>query len=1259
MHSWGFEWSPAYMGLSKDGAIRNSIPTAYTIAKPLFMIFSGGVVINGAGGGSLSSQTFPADFTIDYVRVYKRAEHLYNGDFAFGKAAAWTLANSSTTVSSTAGPSGGSALVLGNGTDARSRGSATQKVSGLIPGARYWVAAKLKATGGSAYLGVSGEDGGITEAATTSGSYTDVSLEFVNGPRGATADVYARLDAGAGRAGNAAGVRIRREEAISDPGFELNDLSLYWDESYGGRSVDSTNARGGKRCLSLTTNRSAAQQTIHGLRPNTTYQLTGWINSGGVNCYLGAKDFGGTVVSQAVNSTSYTQATVTFTTGPSSTTARVYVWLPTLGASPAYADDLFLARSLASPWQQADVGSVGLAGASGQWGGGFVIRGAGSDIWGTADSFRFVSQSVVGDCRIVARVLKVDPTDRAAKVGIMLRDGTSAGARHIEIAWTPDQKVESLWRATANGSTASQTASDRVTSAPWVRIERVGNNFTTAWSPDGIHWTNVTTQALDLPTTLSAGLVVCAHDSSQLNEGVLGEVSVGSYTARAADDLTWNGGSTWLNRFGDSVAWDNTLADGATFGATGAGAVNLSSATTLRGLTFNATGYTLSGAPLTLVGSSAIAANAAAAISSVITGSAGLNKTGSDVLTLSGANTYTGGTTITAGTLKLSGGGTLGAITSSVTAAGGTLDLGGTTQTAGVATISGGAITNGTLVATAFDGRSGEVGASLSGANATLTKTNSGTLALSGANTYSGGTVLNAGTLSVASSAALGGNANPLTFSGGLLRITGTTLANLDSRAINWKTFKGGFDIADARHTFTISTAIGGASLTKAGAGTLKLTGVNTYTSDTIINGGTLAVGGSGRLYASGGGRILINTGGVLSVSGDIGYVSRALGSLDMAGASLVFDGGTFRHTGASNAKSGQPGAGRLFMLVEGGGTLESATAGQKFTLGYRTDFGSDILSPVGGTLTLAGAGDGDLNYGLGGAGGLIKTGAGTWKLTGSSYTLTGPTIVSQGALLVRGTISNSAVTVASGGTLGGSGTLAQLVTVQAGGALAPGDNAIGTLTASGGLTLNAGCRLAFEIGSTADRIAVSGAYTAPASGSVRVDVTGLAGFGEGSYPLITGASGISASSFALGSAPSGHVYRFVANGGTLSLVVDGIQAWRLEHFGTTSNSGDAADSADPDGDGMTNAQEFASGTNPRDSASLLKVSVLTIGGVDIQVSFPSVLGKTYRVERSDTLQTGSWTMLQEIAGTGGVLQITDAGAAAQAKRIYRIVIIP
>lgn len=120
------------------------------------------------------------------------------------------------------------------------------------------------------------------------------------------------------------------------------------------------------------------------------------------------------------------------------------------------------------------------------------------------------------------------------------------------------------------------------------------------------------------------------------------------------------------------------------------------------------------------------------------------------------------------------------------------------------------------------------------------------------------------------------------------------------------------------------------------------------------------------------------------------------------------------------------------------------------------------------------------------------------------------------------------------------------------------------------------------------------------------------------------------------------------------------IQNWRLTHFGTVSNIESAADEADPDGDGWTNAREYIAGTNPNDPSSVLKVTKIQINGNDIQLNFPTVSGKTYRLERSDTLSEGSWTTVAEnIAGTGAEIQVTDTGGATHSSRFYRIVVQP
>jgi hypothetical protein len=172
----------------------------------------------------------------------------------------------------------------------------------------------------------------------------------------------------------------------------------------------------------------------------------------------------------------------------------------------------------------------------------------------------------------------------------------------------------------------------------------------------------------------------------------------------------------------------------------------------------------------------------------------------------------------------------------------------------------------------------------------------------------------------------------------------------------------------------------------------------------------------------------------------------------------------------------------------------------------------------------------------------------------------------------------------------------------------------------------------------------------------------------SGPYALVANTTATSFTDTGLG---NGTTYRYVVaalNAATESLnsaqaaatPLSALQQWRQTNFGTTANTGDAADDADPDGDGMTNAQEFPAGTDPRNAASVFRVSGLAIDDNHVLLSFPTVAGRIYRLERSDGLLGNPWTPVQEnIPGTGGILQLTDPAGFLQPKRFYRIVVSP
>ncbi|WP_128113635.1 beta strand repeat-containing protein [Polynucleobacter necessarius] len=222
--------------------------------------------------------------------------------------------------------------------------------------------------------------------------------------------------------------------------------------------------------------------------------------------------------------------------------------------------------------------------------------------------------------------------------------------------------------------------------------------------------------------------------------------------------------------------------------------------------------------------------------SGIISGSGTVTKKGTNKLTLSGLNTFSGGITVSSGTLSIATGGTTGAnlSTGAVTIAGGTLLANG----------DGNALTNSVTLSlgsnqiAATSGVTATFNGIISGAGtgalAVGDATNTGTIVFGGANTYTGGTSVNAGTLSTATGGSSGTNlsSGTVTLNGGSLyaNTSGNTISNALTLSAN--TTIGGAG------ALTLSGAIAGSSYTLTASGiSLNATNAsNSISSLTLTN---------------------------------------------------------------------------------------------------------------------------------------------------------------------------------------------------------------------------------------------------------------------------------------------------------------------------------------------------------------------------------------------------------------------------------------
>ncbi|HLW92748.1 MAG TPA: autotransporter-associated beta strand repeat-containing protein, partial [Roseiarcus sp.] len=457
----------------------------------------------------------------------------------------------------------------------------------------------------------------------------------------------------------------------------------------------------------------------------------------------------------------------------------------------------------------------------------------------------------------------------------------------------------------------------------------------------------------------------------------------------------------------------------------------------------------------------------------------GLTKAGAGVLTLTGANSYTGGTTISAGTLQLGAGGTSGSIIGAI-------------------------IDNGVL---AIDHSNMYFSSGAISGSGSFQQIGSGITVLSGGNTYSGATDVAAGTLragaanafsslsafTVASGATLALNS----FNQTIGSLTGAGAVTLDR--VTLLTASQGSELAPpvsatlttgadgASSTFSGGIS-GGGGLTKIGSGTLTLSGTSAYTGTTTVAGGTLSVtgslgatavtvqsgatlGGTGSIggpvtLVSGGalapgaggvpgtitvGPLTLSAGSILSYQlGTANMIGGPLNDLTVVNGALTINGGLLE---VANSGSFAPG---VYQLIDYSGALSGS--GQ-ITVGALPNGDTGIIqTAIPGEVNLVVNGPGGLTQFWDGttttADGTIHGGTGTWDTTSTNWTTPNGTINAswQGGVAV---FEGAAGTVTVAQTISYQGleflTNGYTIAATGGGALTP--NGMAAITVANGMT--------------------------------------------------------------------------------------------------------------------------------------------------------------------------------------------------------------
>lgn len=185
--------------------------------------------------------------------------------------------------------------------------------------------------------------------------------------------------------------------------------------------------------------------------------------------------------------------------------------------------------TLPAPWTYADAGYVTTPGNATYSGGTFTVRGAGLDYGGSnSDSFGFGYLSLTGDGEIIARYASRSNYSHLSKVGLAMRESLDNESKHAFVLIDGSNNAGFVYRSSTggNGSSSGSTNVAGSTLPQWLKLNRTGNIFTGAVSPDGTNWTIINSRPITMSNTILVGFAVCSRNNGYLDTATFENVSV-------------------------------------------------------------------------------------------------------------------------------------------------------------------------------------------------------------------------------------------------------------------------------------------------------------------------------------------------------------------------------------------------------------------------------------------------------------------------------------------------------------------------------------------------------------------------------------------------------------------------------------------------------------------------------------------------------------------------------------------------------------